>query len=133
MIRFLISAAVWLGASAVGLIIAVIALPDMSIDVTSFIEIVVIFAILQALLTPFMMKMAAGQARALLGGAGLFATLIALIITKLISSGLHITGLGTWVLAAVIIWIAGMIASWLLPFLLVRNAVDNSRDRRSAA
>ena len=55
---------------------------------------------------------------------------MALLVTDLISSGLTITGASTWVFATAILWVASMVAAYLLPLILLRRAVDRSRERR---
>jgi putative membrane protein len=130
-IRLLISFAVWLAAAAVGLLVAKLVLDGVNIDFGAYVEVVVIFAVLQAVLSPFLTRAAVRSAPALLGGAGLFTTFVALLITDLISSGLSITGLDTWVFATLIVWLASMAAGFLLPFVVGRRAVQRSRDRRS--
>ena len=100
----------------------------MSIDVTSFIFVVLIFAVIQALLAPLFTNMSERNAPALTGGVGLITTFIALLVTDLISDGLSIDGVSSWVLATLIVWIATMIAAFVLPLLLVKKAVNERRD-----
>jgi putative membrane protein len=54
---------------------------------------------------------------AALGGVALIASLIALVVADLISDGLTIEGVGTYVIAAVIVWAASLIAAFILPLL----------------
>ena len=73
------------------------------------------------------------SAPALVGGVGLITTLIALIITTLISDGLSISGLGTWIGASLIVWIVTMLATLLLPVILVKTGVDKRREKQAGA
>jgi hypothetical protein len=130
MIRFLIRTAVFLVSTAIGLVVAMLVLDDMTIDATAFIVVVVIVAVLQAILAPFLAKSTARNAPALLGGVGLFSTFIALVVANVAVDGLTITGVSTWVLATLIVWLVTMIAAFLLPVILVKLGVDNARDRR---
>lgn len=130
MIRFLIRTAVFLVSTAIGLVVAMLVLDDMSIDATAFIVVVVIVAVLQAVLAPFLAKSTARNAPALLGGVGLISTFIALVVANVAVDGLTITGVSTWVLATLIVWIVTMIASFLLPVILVKLGVEKARDRR---
>ena len=130
MIRFLIRTAVFLVSTAIGLVVAMLVLDDMSIDATAFIVVVVIVAVLQAVLAPFLAKSTARNAPALLGGVGLISTFIALVVDNVAVDGLTITGVSTWVLATLIVWIVTMIASFLLPVILVKLGVEKARDRR---
>jgi uncharacterized membrane protein YvlD (DUF360 family) len=126
MIRFLVSAALFLGAAAVGLLAANAILAGMSItSATSFLMVVVIFAILQAVLAPFFLKTTRKNAPALLGGVGLITTYVALGLTTLFTDGLSIDGLSTWFFAGLIVWLATMLASFLLPLIFVKKAVEN--------
>ena len=128
MVRLLISAAVWLTSAAVGLLVAKLLIDDMTIDLGSFVVVVVIFATGQAILSPFMAKVAMRNAPALLGGVGLFTTFIALLITSLLSDGLTIDGADTWVFATLVVWIVAMLATLLLPLLLGKRMVSDRRD-----
>ena len=121
MLRLLINLAISLIAAAIGLLIAAIVLPDMSIDAISFVVDVAIFALIRAILAPFIIKTTVRKARPLLGAAGLFASLAALIITALISNGLQIRGFNTWVFATLIVWFASMLAAFLLPLLILKG------------
>ena len=121
MVRLLINFVIFLIAAAVGLIVAAVVLPDMSLDASSFLLDVLIFAVLRAVLAPFIIKTTIRNARALAGAAGLIATLAALIITVVVSDGLRISGLLTWTLATVIIWLISMFAAFLLPFLILKG------------
>jgi uncharacterized membrane protein YvlD (DUF360 family) len=118
MVRFLVRTGVLLLANAVGLIVAAVVLDGMTLDASAFIIAVVIFTLVLALMTPFL----ASQLRrrgssAALGGVALIATLVSLIITDLISDGFTIDGIGTWVLAAVIVWATSLLAAFVLPYL----------------
>jgi uncharacterized membrane protein YvlD (DUF360 family) len=118
MVRFLVRTGVMLLANAVGLLVAAWILDDMDVDATSFIIAVVIFTVVLALMTPFLAsQLRRSGSSAALGGVALIATLVSLIITDLISDGFTISGLGTWVLAAVIVWAASLLAAFILPFL----------------
>ena len=127
MIRFLISAVIFLGAAAIGLLVADAALDDMSVDATSFVIVVVVFAALQAVLQPFIVKMARQYAPPLLGGIGLVSTFVALLVTSLINDGLQISGVETWIFASLIVWIVTMIATLLLPLIFVKRKVGERR------
>lgn len=129
MIRFLISAAIFLASAAVGLLAANAALDDMSLDATSFVVVVAVFAVLQAVLQPFVAKMARQYAPPLLGGIGLVTTFVALVVTNLVTDGLSISGVDTWVFATLIVWIVTMLATLLLPLIFVKRRVG---DRRAA-
>lgn len=85
--------------------------------------VVLIFAVLQVVLTPFLIKVTHRNAPALLSGVGLLSTFLALLITTVLSSGMSISGLDTWLFATLVVWIVTMLATFLLPMLLVKKAV----------
>lgn len=124
MIRLLIRAFIAVIANAVGLIVAAIVLDGVDLDFTGFIVALVVFTIVFALMQPFL----AAQFRRVSALAALFATFIALLVTDLISDGLDISGLGTWVTATVIVWLAALLASIILPFLGFKKFLENRRD-----
>ena len=132
MIRILARALILVASAAIGLLVANNALDDMTMSAGSLVTDVVIFAILQAVLAPFIAKVSARNAPVLLGGVGLITTLIALIVTTAFSDGLHITGLSTWVYASLIVWLVTMVAAFLLPTVLVVAKVRRARERRRA-
>jgi hypothetical protein len=130
MIRFLVRAAIFLVSTAIGLLVAKLVLDDMSIDATAFLVVVVIVAVLQAVLAPFIAKTTSRNAPALLGAAGLISTFIALVVANVAVDGLTITGVSTWIFATLIVWLVTMIAAFLLPLILVMFGLEQARDRR---
>ncbi len=125
MIRLLISAAIRLLANAIGLFVAALVLPDMTIDGVSFVVAVVIFTVIEVILDPLITEVAVEKAPALRGGVALITTLVGLIVTTWISSGLQINGLSTWLAATVIVWIAAVIAGLILPIFMVKKVADD--------
>lgn len=125
MIRLLVRTAVLLVANAVGLIVASLVLDGFDIDVTGFIIAVVIFTVVLALMQPFLASSLRRRGSSALGGVSLIATLVSLIVTDLISDGLSIDGLGTWIAAAVIIWAASLLAAFILPYLGLKKYLED--------
>jgi putative membrane protein len=128
MIRMLIGFAIQLLANALGLIVAASLLDDMSVSGTAFVIAVVIFTVVYAIAQPFLTQIAMTKVPALRGGVALIATLVGLIITAAVSDGLEITGIQTWVLAALIVWVISLIGTLLLPLVLVKKTVEEHRD-----
>ena len=124
MIRLIFRTIVALIANAVGLIVAAVVLSGMHMSVGSFFLDIIIFTVITALLQPFV----AAQFRRLAIFAALIATFVALVITDLISDGLTINGLSTWIAATVIVWLAALLAAFILPFLGLKKFVENRRD-----
>ena len=128
MIRLIFRTIVALAANAVGLIVAAAVLDDMHLDAGGFVVAVVIFTIVFALLQPFLVVQLRRAGPAALGGVALIATLISLIITDLVSDGFSIDGAVTWLLAAVIVWAAAILAAFILPFLGLKKILEERRD-----
>ena len=126
MIRVIVRTGVLLVANAVGLIVASLVLSGFDIDVTGFIVALVIFTIALALMQPFLVSSLRRRGSSALGGVALIATLVSLIITDLVSDGLSINGLGTWLAAAVIVWAAALLAAFILPFLGLKKYLENN-------
>ena len=121
MVRFLLRIAVFLASAAIGLLVASLVVPGVSVRPLGFVFAVVIFAVAQAVLAPFFAKMASRYASALLGGIGLVSTLAALILASVLTTGLTIRGLGSWIGATVVVWLVTALATVLLPKLLLRQ------------
>lgn len=128
MIRLLLRTVLALLGNALGLWIASLVLDDMSISGTAFVLAVVIFTVLTAVLQPLITKTAMQSAPALQGSSALVTTLLALVITDLVSDGLSISGLSTWLLATIIVWLATMLASVLLPMFLFKELLEDRKD-----
>jgi uncharacterized membrane protein YvlD (DUF360 family) len=126
----LISIAIQLAASAVGLVVASLLLEDMSLSGLAFVTAVAIFTITTAIINPFVMKMAVKQAQALLGASALITTFLGLLITHLLTDGLQISGADTWLFATLIVWLASLLAAVIIPIILVKRGVQSVRDNR---
>ncbi|ADU01436.1 phage holin family protein [Mycolicibacterium gilvum] len=127
MIRFLLRIAVFLGSSAIGLLVAGWLVPGVSLSVWGFVTAVVIFTVAQAILSPFFLKMASRYASAFLGGIGLVSTFAALLLVSLLSNGLSIRGIGSWIAATVVVWLVTALATLVLPMLVLREKKTASR------
>ncbi|KHL10383.1 superfamily IV 4 TMS phage holin [Mumia flava] len=128
MIRMLWNIGISLIGAAIGILIAGSLLDDMTVSAGGFVVAVVIFAIAQAILSPFILKVAVKNANAFVGGVGIISTLAALIVASLLSDGIEISGAGTWILAALIVWLVAALATLVVPFLLVKAGVQSLRD-----
>lgn len=125
MIRMLISAGLHLGANAVGLAVAALILDGMSIDILSFVIAVLIFTVVEVVSRPYFVSLAMKGASYLQGATALAATLAGLVITALISDGLQIEGLSTWIYATLIVWVAALAAAIVLPVIFVKSRLDD--------
>jgi putative membrane protein len=126
-IRLLVRTVIALASNAVGLIVAAAVLDGMSLDATGFVIAVVVFTIVFAFLQPFLISVLRRSPGPVLGGVALIATLASLIITTLLTDGLSISGLGTWVAATVIVWLGSVLAAFILPYLGLKKYLEERR------
>ena len=130
MMRLIASTVLELLANAIGLLIAYLILrPDMQITVAGFVIVVVIFSVARFILAPLMMKLSMRYARMLVGGISLVVIFVSLLVTTLLSRGdLVITGVSTWILATLIVWVFGVIAMLLLPMVIFKKTLAAARN-----
>jgi len=96
-----------------------------------FVICILIFAILQSVLAPWVSKLADRYAPVLMGGIGIFSTLIALVIVVLLPiGGLRIVDLTGWLLGSVIVWLITALGSVLLPLIFLKRKVEAKEPRR---
>ncbi|MCB0926512.1 MAG: hypothetical protein U0R77_01540 [Mycolicibacterium insubricum] len=122
--RMVISFLVFVASAALGLFLASLWVTGVSLSLhpVGFVIAVLVYAVAQAVLSPFFAKMANRYAPAFLGGVGLISTLVALFIATLVpSGGLQIHGVGAWSVATVVVWLVTALATVLLPLLFVKK------------
>jgi len=124
-IRLLIRIGVALLGAAIGFLVAAAVLDGMTLDGAAFIFAVVIFAVLTAVLEPLIEKIGDEHASIISAGSSLITTFLALLITELVSDGLTIDGLDTWVFATLIVWLCTALATWILLRMFIKNAREN--------
>ena len=127
MIRLLVRTLVAVAANAIGLIVAAVVLDGVHLNVASFIVAVVIFTVVFAVLQPFLAVQLRRLGNGAIGATALIATLVSLLLTDLLSDGLSIDGVGTWIAAAVIVWLAALVAAFVLPFLGLKRYLEERR------
>jgi putative membrane protein len=130
-VRFLISIVLHLVANAFGLIVAALILDDMSLDTGAFIIAVLIFTVVEVIAQPLLRSIAMKHVEPLLGSVALVTTFVGLLITELITDGLDIEGVWTWVLATVIVWLAALLAAIILPAIFLKKTVENVRSNNA--
>lgn len=131
MIRFLLTLAAHLVMAAIALLIASWVLSQwVSVQFGGFLAAVIVFALAQAILAPFVFNMARKYASAILGGIGLVSTLLALWVATLFPGGLHITGLG-WVLTPLLVWIVTALGSWIIIGVVVKRFLEKREVKRA--
>lgn len=126
MVLFLVRIGVSILGAALALYVASLVLDDFTLTAEGFVVAVLVFTAAQAILTPFIVNVARKYATALLGGIGIISTLVALWVASLFSGGIQITGVVTWILAALIVWVITALAGWILVGLFVRRRRGNA-------
>ena len=124
MIRLVVRTAIALAANAVGLIVAAALIDGVRLDATGFVIAVVIFTLVFALMQPFLFAQLRRSRAGVLGGVALIATLVSLIVTDVATDGLNISGIGAWIAATVIVWLASLLAGFILPFLGLKKYLE---------
>ena len=127
MIRLLVRTLIAVAANAIGLIVAAIVLDGVHLNFASFVVAVVIFTVVFAVLQPFLAVQLRRLGNGAIGATALIATLVSLLLTDLLSDGLEIDGVGTWIAAAVIVWLAALVAAFVLPFLGLKRFLEARR------
>lgn len=102
-------------------------LDGMSLNATGFVVAVAVFTVVFALLQPFLISVLRRSPGPVLGGVALIATLASLIITELLTDGLSIRGVGTWIAATVIVWLGSVLAAFILPYLGLKKYLEERR------
>lgn len=124
MMRFLTRVVIFIGSAALGLFVTSLILgDDFRVGLNGYIYAVLIFALAQSILTPFIFKMARKYASAFLGGVGLVSTFVALALANWLTDGLTITGISAWVVGTLLVWLITALATWLLPLWLLKEKV----------
>jgi hypothetical protein len=130
-IRFLIRAAIWLVSAFLGLVVADLLLQGFTLHWDNWWGVllaVVIFAVLQSVLAPWILKIAHRFAPAFLGGIGLLSTFLALLIAVLIpAAGIGIDGPVAWIVGTLVVWLITALATWLLPGVFLKDRVQGRK------
>ncbi|WP_369816411.1 hypothetical protein [Mycobacterium sp. 852014-50255_SCH5639931] len=119
--QILLRAFVLLASWAIGLLVAAWIVPRVWLSVPGFIVAVAIFAVTQAILSLSILKLPHGYASLLLGGTGLALTIVALIFASVLTHGLTIDGMASWLATTVVVWLVTTIGAIALPELLIRD------------
>jgi len=121
MMRFLTRVVIFVVSAALGLWVASLVLDGFSVQLKGYVVAVLVFAVAQSVLTSFIFTMARRYASAFLGGVGLVSTFVALLLAQWLTDGLSITGLSTWVIGTLVVWLVTALATWLLPLWLLKE------------
>lgn len=124
--QVLLRAVVLLASWAIGLLIAAWIVPAVLLSVSGFIVAVVVFAFTQAVPSLWILKLPHSYASLLLGGTGLALTIVALIFASVLTRGLTIDGMASWLATTVVVWLVTTIGAIALPELLVRDGAGST-------
>ena len=123
MLRLFAFTIVELVANAIGLLVAKALLPGFSITLGSFFVVVAIFTAVRFILAPLIFKLSFKYVRAITGGIALVTTFVGLLVTTWLTTGLVISGPGTWLAATLIVWLFGVVAVIVLPLVIFKKAL----------
>lgn len=131
MLRFLAQTVLTLLGNAIGLLTASWLLPDFNLSISGLIWSVIFFTVAQIVLAPFIFKMAVDYMPAFRGGVALVTILVVLVLTSLFTGGLEISGIMTWVLAPLVIWLTTILAGVVLPLVLFKKTLGKVKGAAS--
>ncbi len=114
----LITAALYVAANAVGLLLASLLITGFSIDALSFIVVVAVFSLILVIASPLVTKLSETKLPAIQGGVALVTTFVGLFLTNLILPGLSIGGFVNLLLSTLLVWLGTLVASLVLPMFL---------------
>ena len=117
--------AIFLGSSAIALLVAVLSLRKFTMTFWGFIIAVVVFSVLQPIFSPLLAKLAEKYAASLTSLVGLVSAFMALLVSQAVIPGVHIRGGGAWVLASLLLWIIPGIATLILGQVFKTSGADD--------
>ena len=115
--------------NTVTLLVAAILLSDFRIDVLEFPIVVVIFTVVELIARPALETVIDENAQWAASFVNLVAAFVTLLVTDLVSDGLDIEGIGTWIIATLIVWGGAFIVSLLFAERMIRK-IAGDRERR---
>jgi hypothetical protein len=121
MTRILLRTVALLGSWGIGLLVAALIVPRVSVSVSGFIVAVVLFSVAQAMLSELILKLPRETATLFLGATALVLTVVALILASVITHGITIRGLASWAATTVLAWLVATLVAILLPELFTRD------------
>lgn len=119
--RLVISAAAYLLANAVGLLVASILLPGFTIGFVPFVIVVIVFSALQAVIGPLVSRVASRHLPQLMGGIALVTIFIGLWVTDLLIPAMAMGGISNWLAATLLVWLGSLAATILLPIYVFKS------------
>lgn len=120
--QILLRAVVLLGSWAIGLAVAAWVVPGVWVSVSGFVVAVAVFSVLQAILSPWILRLPRAYASLLFGGTGLALTVVALGLASGFTHGLILHGGASWIATTIVVWLVTTVGAITLPEALVREA-----------
>lgn len=124
--QIVVRAFVLMASWAIGLIVAALVVPDVSMTASGFIVAVAVFSVLQALLSLVILKLPHAYASLVLGGTGLALTVIALSLASAFTDGISIRDGASWVATTIVVWLVTTLGAISLPELFARSEVGSA-------
>lgn len=125
MTRIAKSAATYLIANAVGLLLSIVILPGFTIGPMAFFVAVLIFSVVQGISAPLITKLSQRKVPQMMGGISLVTIFIGLWITSVLVSGMEIGGIANWLAATLLVWIGSLVAEILLPIYVFKQRQED--------
>ncbi|MBM3678580.1 MAG: hypothetical protein FJW96_11960 [Actinobacteria bacterium] len=126
--RYVAQLAVGLATSAIALLIAAIVLDRFTISELTFPFVIAIFTVVGLAARPAVRALVKEYATALASVVGLIAAFVTLLVTDLVSDGMNVEGIGTWLLATAIVWVGGIVGEMLLGDAIRRKILGRASD-----
>ena len=113
--QLLLRAVVLLASWAIGLLVVAWIVPGVWLSVPGFVVAVVVFAVMQAILSLSILKVPHRYLTLLLGGTGLALTIAALALASTLTHEITIEGMASWLASTVVVWLVTTIGAITLP------------------
>jgi hypothetical protein len=113
--QLLLRAVVLLASWAIGLLVVAWIVPGVWLSVPGFVVAVVVFAVMQAILSLSILKVPHRYLSLLLGGTGLALTIAALALASTLTHEITIEGMASWLASTVVVWLVTTIGAITLP------------------
>lgn len=112
--------------NALGLWLVSLLVDGVALSGSALVLAVLIFSVLVLVIQPIVGRLAEKYADSVRGLSSLVTTFIALVLTSLLSDGFDVDGVGTWVVATLVVWVITLVAGVLLPRFLLDRDTDDS-------
>lgn len=131
--NILITIGIAILAACAGLLLSLWWVAGFDIQAPGFIVAVLVVVLAQAAFTPLATRTARRYAPAFMGGTGLVAALLALIIAGLFPGGVSVSGVGDWILSALILWVTSAVGAVVAQQIIARNDTGHAAPRGGTA